>query len=200
MDFITAKVLKQISLLTVLIVLLLFWGCTGTKDVSQDILNTPEHHIFSGFKLLKKGYLFHAKREFKLALQLDPHSWNAHRGLGLVYARENQFDRALSCMQQAETDAKSERAQALVDVGFMQVYLSRGAEGWFDTVRQRYARATSHDPSLPEALYYMGLAFKKRQRLTEARDAFTKVVEIDKALVLESQQELREIDRLQKGR
>ncbi|MFO7985868.1 MAG: tetratricopeptide repeat protein [Desulfatiglandaceae bacterium] len=198
MDVIKFKIPKHLSALIALT--FLFWspGCAPKKDVREDVLDTPQHHVSSGFKLLKKDYIFHAEREFLLALELDPQSWNAHRGLGLVYAGKSQFSLALTHMRKAEAGAKTDVAQALVDVGFMRIYMQQGAEDWFDQVCQSYSDALSHDPALPDPYYYMGMAFKKLNRLSEARRAFKKVIEIDKGLVAESQQELRAIDRFEK--
>ncbi|MGM0427409.1 MAG: tetratricopeptide repeat protein [Thermodesulfobacteriota bacterium] len=198
MDFITSKSPKYLSVLIALTFLCL-GGCTPRKGIPEDVLDTPQHHVSSGFKLLKKDYLFHAEREFKLALQLDPQSWNAHRGLGLVYAEKNEFSPALAHMQMAGAGAQTDEARALVDVGFMRIYIRQDTEGWFDKVRQRYADALSHDPALAEAHYYMGVAFQKENRLTEARGAFKKVVDLDKGLVTEARQELQAIDRMEKG-
>ncbi len=169
-------------------------GCAPGQDVSEDILNTPEHHIASGYKLLKKGYLFHAEREFKLALQLDADAWNAQRGLGLTCARKGQFDLALSHMKKAEQQARSAESKALVDVGFMRIYLLGGNDGWADNVTQHYAAAVSNDPSLPEAHFYMGMAYKRLGRLPEARAEFNKVLALDKGLISESQEQLRDLD------
>ena len=199
MDFITSKSLKYLSALMALTFLCLWGGCTPRKGVPEDVLDTPRHHISSGFKLLKKDYLFHAEREFKLALQLDPQSWNAHRGLGLVYAEKNEFTPALAHMQKAGAGAQTDEARALVDAGFMRIYIRQGTEGWFEKVRRRYADALSHDPGLADAHYYMGVAFKRENRLTEARGAFEKVVELDKGLLTEARQELQAIDRKEKG-
>ena len=169
-------------------------GCAPGKGVSEDFLNTPEHHIASGYKLLKKDYLFHAEREFNLALQLDADAWNAQRGLGLTYARKGQFDLALSHMKKAEQQAKTDETRALVNVGFMRIYLLEGNDGWADKVTRHYAEAISNDPSLPEAHFYMGMAYKRLDRLPEARAQFNKVLAIDKGLISESQDQLRDLD------
>ncbi|MFW6099241.1 MAG: tetratricopeptide repeat protein, partial [Thermodesulfobacteriota bacterium] len=79
------------------------------------------------------------------------------------------------------------------------IYIRRGTEGWFEKVRRRYADALSRDPGLADAHYYMGVAFKRENRLTEARGAFKKVVELDKGLLTEARQELQAIDRMEKG-
>jgi Tfp pilus assembly protein PilF len=193
------KIPTTLCACVVLVLVFMVLGCAPGKSVPEDILNTPEHHVASGYKLLKKGYLFHAEREFTLALKLDPHSWNAQRGLGLTYARQNDFDRAFRQMRKAAEQAKTREAKALVDVGFMRVYILEGKDGWLDKVTQCYADAMLHDRSVPEAYFFMGMAYKKVNRFSEARKAFNKVLEINKERVAESEDQLRDLDRLEKA-
>lgn len=199
MDVNTLKIPTTLCACVALALVFMALGCAGVKTVPEDVLNTPQHHVASGYTLLKKNYLFHAEREFTLALKLDPHSWNAQRGLGLTYARQNDFDRAFRQMRKAAEQAKTREDKAMVDVGFMRLYILEGKAGWFDKVTQCYADATMHDSSLPEAYYFMGVAYQKVNRFSEARKAFNKVLEVNKAFVAESEDQLRELDRLEKA-
>ena len=60
-------------------------SCAPKPRKEVRALDTPEHHVFSGNKLLDKGKYDDAKREFELAISLDPKFSSAHAGLGLVY-------------------------------------------------------------------------------------------------------------------
>ena len=97
-------------------------GCSQTPRTPEGVLDTPVHHVSSGFKFLQKDYNADAQREFELALQLDPYYSAAHRGLGLVYAKENKFESAFDAMRKARDDASSGEQKAMAYVGFMRLY------------------------------------------------------------------------------
>src|SRR5450759_393584 len=52
-------------------------------------LDTPEHHTFTGIRLLNQEKCVDAGREFELALRQDPGYARAHVGIGLVKAYQS---------------------------------------------------------------------------------------------------------------
>jgi len=190
MEFIKLKLFCRVTFVSLLGSLFLL-ACSSTPRAPERVLDTPEHHAYSGFKLLKKGYIFDADREFKLALQLDPQYSSAHLGLGLTYGKEKSFELALDSMCSARDDAKTEEEKALAFVGFMRIYTMMGEDGWLDKVRTRFYDSLHYKEDLPEAYYYMGIAYKKANRLYRSGNAFKKVLEINKGLVVESKEELK---------
>jgi len=190
MESIKLKLFCKMTVVSILLTLFLL-ACSSTPETPERVLNTPEHHTYSGFKLLKKGYIFDAKREFKLALQLDSQYSNAHLGLGLIYGKEKKFKLAVDSMCSARDDAKTDEDKALAFVGFMRLYTMKGEDGWLDKVRERFYDALHYKKDLPEAYYYMGIAYKKANRLYRSENAFKKVLEINRGLVVESKEELK---------
>ena len=190
MEFIKLKSFCRMTVVP-LLVPLVFLACSSSSKVQERVLNTPEHHAYNGFVLFEKGYLFDAKREFKLALRLDSHYSNAHLGLGLTYGKEKRFKLALDSMCSARDDAKKDEEKALAFVGFMRIYTMRGEDGWLDKVKERFYDALHYKKDLSEAYYYMGIAYKKANRLYRSENAFKKVLEINKGLVVESKEELK---------
>jgi len=104
-------------------------GCSPKPRVSESVLDTPEHHVSSGLKLLRKGYFNDARREFELALQLDT-----------------------NCSD-----------------------------------------AVQYQNNLPDAYFYLGVAYQNAQQPMEAEKAFKKVLEINNGLVGESERELKSL-------
>jgi len=190
MEFIKPTLFCRMTFFSILLTLFLL-ACSSGQRGPERVLDTPEHHAHSGFKLLKKGYLLDAEREFKLALQLDAHYSNAHLGLGLTYGEEERFKLALDAMISARDDAKTEEERALAFVGFMRLYTMQGGEDWLDKVRKMFYDALHYKDDLPEAYYYMGVAYKKANRLYKSENAFKKVLEINSGLVVESREELK---------
>jgi len=168
-------------------------SCSPKPRVPESLLDTPEHHVSSGLKLLKKNYLFDARREFELALQLDPEYSDAHRGLGLTYGSEKKFEPALESMRRARDTAKTKKDKALAYVGFMRLYTMEQADHWLDRVKALFSDALQYQKDLPDAYFYMGIAYKKANRSSEAETAFKRVLEINKGLVMESENELRSL-------
>ena len=128
MEFIKLKLFCRMTVVSLLLVFALP-ACSLSPRVQERVLNTPEHHAYSGYKFLEKGYLFDAKREFNLALRLDPKYSSAHLGMGLIYGREKMFKSAVDSMCSARDDAKTEEDKALAFVGFMRLYTMKGGRG-----------------------------------------------------------------------
>ena len=168
-------------------------GCSATPRMPEGRLGTPEHHTSSGFKLLRKNYLFHAEREFELALQLNPEYSDAHRGMGLVYGMKRQFQHAFEAMRRARDTARTKRQLALSYVGFMRLYMMEQGDHWLDRVSALFSNALQFEKDLPEAYFYMGMAYKKANRPSEAANAFKKVLEINNGLLAESENELKSL-------
>ena len=80
-----------VALLTVVALGILISSCAAPPRKPEAALDTPEHHVFSGNKLLEKGDYAGAQREFDLAVQLDKKYSPAYVGLGLVSAYQSNF-------------------------------------------------------------------------------------------------------------
>jgi len=59
------------ALFTTVALGVLLASCATPLRKPEAALDTPEHHVFSGNKLLDKGDYAGAQREFALAIQLD---------------------------------------------------------------------------------------------------------------------------------
>jgi hypothetical protein len=175
-----------------LIVLLM--GCAGPGGLTEPILDTPEHHVYSGFRLLKNARLEDARREFERALKLRPGHSPAYRGLGLVYGMTGHFQKGYQLMERAGKEGENEEQRALAHVGLMRLYVMEGKAGWFDAVVRHFDRANALVADLPEAHYVMGLAYSKAYRLGEARASFNQVVAIEESLTREAREKLDLID------
>jgi Flp pilus assembly protein TadD len=70
-----------------LLIFLMFFtfACAEKAAKPQATMDTPEHHVLSGNKLLKAGNYDGAITEFERARALDPKYAPAYLGLGLVF-------------------------------------------------------------------------------------------------------------------
>ena len=101
-------------------------GCATRASVPERLLGSPEHHTANGVKLLGKGRLDAAHREFRIALDLDSGYALAHRGAALVYGVRWEFDAAFASSHRAVRFTTAEDLQNPLQDGFRRC----GAERW----------------------------------------------------------------------
>ena len=125
---------KTCFLFVVIALLLMLFGCA--HDVRKPVasLDTPEHHTFSGLKLLERMRNNDAQREFEMALELDPKYSQAHYGLGLVLGREKSFKEAFKSMASAKRYSKGKDERASASVGFMRLHTLQKKKEWLGEV------------------------------------------------------------------
>jgi len=189
MGVISTRMFRR-TLAASLLASLFMLGCSQTPKTPEGILDTPSHHVNSGFMFLQKNYDADARREFELALQLDPYYSAANRGLGLVYGKENQFELAFDAMRKARDDASSGEQKAMAYVGFMRLYTMRQKAGWLEQVEERFKDALRWKSDLPQAYFYMGIAYKNGDRMADAEQSFNQVIKLKQDLVAEARKEL----------
>jgi Flp pilus assembly protein TadD/TolB-like protein/predicted Ser/Thr protein kinase len=78
---------------------------TQAQDKAHEALDldadSPEAHTSLGFAYQMAGRAADARREWRLAIQLDHTEWLAHRLLGAQYARLGNFAEAITLLQRA---------------------------------------------------------------------------------------------------
>jgi tetratricopeptide (TPR) repeat protein len=172
------------------LVALLLSGCAGPGGLTEPILDTPEHHVYSGFRLLRKARLDDARREFEQALALRPEYSPAYRGMGLVCGRTGNLQKGFQFMEKARERGETKEQVALAHVGLMRLHTMERNEGWFDAVERNFAQANALVTDLADAHYAMGLAYCRAYRLGEARASFNQVLAINESLTREAREQL----------
>jgi len=99
--------------------ILITGGCAPKARPPVSILDTPEHHVFSGMKLLESCKLLDAEREFNLAKELDPKYSPAYIGLGLGLGYKGDFKSAFKTMSRAKRLAETKEEKTSAYVGFI---------------------------------------------------------------------------------
>jgi tetratricopeptide (TPR) repeat protein len=172
---------------------LLLGGCVEGKKPPETILDSPQHHVDNGYKLIDKGRINDAEREFKLALQYDRNFSSALRGMGFIYGIKRSFDPAFKSMESAAAHAKEKRDKALAYVGMIRLHTIRGEEGWLKQTEKYFSLALAEVKDLPEAYYYMGVAYTVDHRFVQAENSFRKVLEINETFIMEAQEQLKKV-------
>ncbi|MCP3953492.1 MAG: tetratricopeptide repeat protein [Desulfobacterales bacterium] len=190
-----------------LLILLVFitFACTQKAAKPQATMDTPEHHVMSGNKLLKAGNYDGAITEFERAKALDPKYAPAYLGLGLGFSYKGDYATGLKQIKKASGYTKGDSQKYDVEIGYMRVYLmgkQQADRDWFDELRSNYRKASSRLPEQPDAFYYMGLAYKTKYEFRKASREFAKVLDLDKGLVEEADREyalMQKIERAMPG-
>ena len=179
--------------------ILITGGCAPKARPPVTTLDTPEHHVFSGMKLLENGKLLDAEREFNLAKELDYKYAPAYRGLGLVFGYKGDFKPAFKNMSRAKKLAESKNEKALVYVGFMRLHTLQKGKDWMGDVKDNFSNARLIDKDLPDSYFYMGIAYKEAYEFGDAADVFKKVLEINKTFIEKADHQLKLVQKIERA-
>jgi tetratricopeptide (TPR) repeat protein len=191
------------TILTFIFLIMATSGCALNSMVPVGTLNTPEHHVFTGMKLMENGKLSDAEREFNLAKELDNQYASAYQGLGLVYAYKGAFKTALDNILQAKKLAKSKDEEARVYIGLMRLYTQQKAGDWLVDVETNFTKANKILKNIqkdwPDPYFYMGLACKEAYKFSDAAEQFKNVLEINTSFVDKADHELKLIQKIKRA-
>ncbi|MFZ7111994.1 MAG: tetratricopeptide repeat protein [Desulfatiglandales bacterium] len=188
---------RDVLLLAVLLPILLAFGCVSIPQ--EPLLDSTGHHVESGFKLMEKGRLDDAEREFKFVCQFDPKCSSGQRGLGLVKGIKGEYGPAFEAMGLAEMHAATEQEAVLAHEGFIRLFTMSKDKGWLEAAEKHFILARPISRNYPDIYYYMGMAYEEGGRFIEAEMAFRKVLEINRHFVSESYEHLKVLNKLVKA-
>lgn len=175
-----------------LVLICLLSACGPKAEAPQATLDTPQHHVKNGNKLMQSGKMDAAFYEFNRAKELDPEYAPAYIGLGLVAAYRGDFAGGLKTVKTAHRYSRDEEQKRSVSVGTMRVYILGGEKidkDWLEMVEKEFGAARRSSPDHPEAYYYMGVAYKLSFEFSKASEQFKKVLRINRSFIAEADRE-----------
>lgn len=197
------NMLQKKALFIILPISLLFLFACGPKAIIPTAkLDTLQHHVANGNKLLKTGKIDAALREFERGKELDPKHSSAYVGLGLGYGFKGEFEKGFKNLEYANIYAVGDDQKATVHIGYMRLYLiSRETtpKKWLERVKNAYVKAVKIAPAWPDPYFYMGIAYKMSYMFSQAIRQFSKVLELDKGFVEETEKEYSIIQKIQRA-
>ena len=197
------RILKNRSILGLallfLVQLFLTYGCAREVRKPFSSLDNPQHHVFSGLKLLDGKRFDEALWEFQLALELDPKYSPAYQGMGLALGYKGDFEAAFQAMSKAKKYAKSGKEKGLAYVGYMRLHTLQKGKDWLEDVKDNFHNALHALKDLPDAHYYMGIAFKEAHLFDEAASEFKRVLAINTTLINEADEQLKLVQKVERA-
>jgi tetratricopeptide (TPR) repeat protein len=165
-------------------------------------LDTPEHHTYTGLKLLGEEKYADAQREFELAIQLDAKYSKGYTGVGLVKIYTGDFDAAEDYLKKGWSKAKNAEDRIFVHVSRIRYYAqgqTKTEKKWLKLSKNEFDHAMKLDPNHAPAYYFMGLAYKAGLEFSQAGLMFTKVLELKTEYVAEADIQWNFIQKVQRA-
>lgn len=180
--------------LIVCISVLWLYGCAPTPR--EFVLDSPEHRLTNGLRLLELGRVEDARYEFGEALRLDPSCCAALRGIAISLGLEERFEKAFELMNQAKSCAKDPRDKSMAAVGFMRLNELQKANGWFKRTEKFFDEALRYFPENSYAYYYMGIACGQAGLFPKALWAFEEAAKIGGPIGEKAEQRLNSVKKV----
>ena len=192
---------KSFGMVTLLFWMGVLWNGCGPRisGYHDGIIDTTEHRLYNGFMFIKMERPDDAQREFERALILNARSSAAHRGMGIVYAMKGDFKSAFASMDLAMSVAQKDEERALARTGMMSLRMMEKGKDWLEMVEENFKHALAFSTHLPEPYFELGIAYKESFQIPHSKLAFTKVIEINKALAGEAQEQLLILNKMDKA-
>jgi tetratricopeptide (TPR) repeat protein len=181
------KIGKVFAIFMLFAAVMLIASCGPKARVATSQLDTPEHHTYTGLKLLGEEKYADAQREFELAIQLDAKYSKGYTGIGLVKIYTGDFDAALDYLKKGWNKANTDEDRIFVYVSRIRYYTqSKIEKKWLKLAKNQFDDVIKLDPRHAPAYYFMGLAYKAGLDFNMAGQMFTKVLELKSEYVAEA--------------
>lgn len=191
---------KVFSFMVLSAVVLLMVACAPKARVPVSQLDTPEHHVFTGVKLLDQEKYADARREFELAVSLNNEYSKAYTGLGLVKISTADYKGAWDNLKSGARYAKADDEKLFSKVGYIRYYTqSKLEKKWLSLAKDEFDEAVAIDPKHSAAYYFMGLAYKQGYDFNAAGGMFTKVLELRTEYISQADREWNFIQKVQRA-
>lgn len=190
-------------------------ACTQQPRSPVSRLDTPQHHSLRGQDALEDKDWTRAAKFFEQALQLHPKYAPALAGKAVVLAqrsaedglgqdqREDRFEEALSLLEDAEDEARTEEERRVVHNEAIRVYrLGRQTEAdWVEEAEAHYEEALELDPQRLDARphLYMARAYRDAYLLPQAEERYRLVLGMQHRLGAAANAELEIVQKVRRA-
>ncbi len=140
-------------------------------------LAEPHYNLASVY--LDKGDLQLAKQEYQTALSLNPNYFSALLGIGSVYTRLGQNEKAIESLHLAIDKRKAATGEADYSLARLNLGEIYGRAGQFAKAVRELKIAVHHDPSLVLGHYNLGVAYLMTGKLEQAEQTLQRCLTLN---------------------
>ncbi|PKN70322.1 MAG: hypothetical protein CVU52_09070 [Deltaproteobacteria bacterium HGW-Deltaproteobacteria-10] len=194
------RIKKSVTFFMLFTAILLLISCGPKARVPTSQLDTPEHHTYTGLRLLDQAKYADAQREFELATQLDPKYSKAYTGIALVKTATGDFAAAWDNLKLGGKYAKADDEKLFVYVSRIRYFTqSKLEKKWLDLAKDEFDNAILTEAKHAPAYYFMGLAYKAGLEFDLAGRMFAKVLELKTDYISEADVQWNLIQKIQRA-
>lgn len=192
-----------------LLLVVVLAGCAERRPPAT-VADTPERHAGNGMSLLESGDLKAAQAEFDHALALDAQWGPAYAGKGLVFGtkatRTQDAGEKGKLTRQAFDSLRKAKKYAIGDdqkveayAAFIRVHTMVGQTGWLEDAEENFRYAIAVDRRAAGPYFFMGEAYKKAYRFSDAARMYRKVLDLDTDYKVEADRSWALMERIQRA-
>ncbi len=194
------RIKKSVTFFMLFTAILLLISCGPKARVPTSQLDTPEHHTYTGLRLLDQAKYGDAQREFELATQLDPKYSKAYTGIALVKTATGDFAAAWDNLKMGWKYAQADDEKLFVYVSRIRYFTqSKLEKKWLDLAKDEFDNAILTDAKHAPAYYFIGLAYKAGLEFEQAGKMFAKVLELKTDYISEADVQWNLIQKIQRA-
>lgn len=208
----------KVMLLGIVVLTLTLTGCFSSAPKprkAQSQLDTPQHHVLRGNDLIEAQQWTRARREYQLALEMNPNYSPALAGQALILAHDTTLpgksdeekatiiEKAEDSLDKALSNANGDRETAQAHVMAIRVLSMLKTDDWLDEAESHFDDAKelyNEEPELQnfraEPHFYMARAYQQASLPRKANTQYSIVLELNQSFTREADLEL---ERLQKS-
>lgn len=192
--------IRRLCLLSILFAgMLVLSSCASRERIAVNQLDTPEHHTFTGLKLLEQGKYADASRAFRMAIQLNKNYSRAYTGMSLVHIHTGRAKAAWDNLDIGLKCAATDQERILIHVAKIRYFTVVQSEvQWLNMAANEFDQAVGIDSNYAPAYYFMGLAYKQGLDFVRAEQLFSKVLSFKTEHMADALTELNFLKRIQK--
>ncbi|MCX6117590.1 MAG: tetratricopeptide repeat protein, partial [Proteobacteria bacterium] len=136
----------------------------------------PRYPLIVAKAHMEQGNLTESERFFKSSVKLSPTLSEGYKGLGSVYLRQKEYEKATKAFEKA-LDLEKRDIPTLNSLGMSYI-----KQGLFDEGIKRYLMALAIDNQDPRVLFNLGLAYEEKGTLSAAVDSFRRAIAADPSM------------------
>jgi tetratricopeptide (TPR) repeat protein len=192
-----------------LLLMVVFAGCAERRPPAH-VADTPERHADNGMSLFNSGDLEAAQAEFDQALAEDAQWGPAYAGKGLVFGAKTTTTQdagekgkltrqAFDSLRKAKRYAVGDDQKVEAYVAFIRVHTMVGETGWLGDAEENFRYAIAVDRRAAGPYFFMGEAYKKAYRFSDAARMYRKVLDLDNDYKVEAERSLALMERIRQA-